>query len=104
MKDVPAEPVFEIEDGVQFEWCRFAVYPHPAGVGRYATFWNSGCSCSFWEVPTLEEVRAAEPKTRADVRVVLAGFMDRNKAFISAGEAVRHLEEFEVAMNQAASA
>lgn len=93
------EPVFEIDETVSYEWCHFAAYPHPSNPGRYAVFTNSGCSCDYWEHPTVEEARAEVPLSRPQVRKAMTEFMDYYKAYINAGEAIRNLERFETEMN-----
>ena len=103
MSDVKIEPVFEIQDNVQFEWCAFAVYRHPTKSGKYATSSDSGCSCSRWTPLTEKQLQFAEPLDRASARLALTGFLTSQSAFINAGAAIRYLERFEIAMTEDAA-
>jgi hypothetical protein len=102
MSDVAVEAVFEVSEAISYEWTHLAVYRHPSYPDMFTTACSSGCSCDGWEPPTADELRAGEPLPRPEVRRKLLSYMDTNKSWFSPGATVRYLEEFEIAMNEAA--
>lgn len=95
------EPIFEIDDAIQYEWCRLAIYRHPVRPECCSIWSGSGCSCSFWEPPSEHDLLAAEPYFRAQARARVIQFIESHRWCIDAGDAIRYLERFEVAMNEA---
>jgi hypothetical protein len=98
MIDTTPEAVFEINAG-HYEWCTLVVFRHPAMPQHYAVFSGSGCSCNIFHWPTEEEIRAAEPVRRLEVRRRVAGFISQYPYHIDGGAALRHMEKFETTMN-----
>jgi hypothetical protein len=92
------EPIFEIHEA-NYDWCWFAVYAHPVHPGKYATFNDQGCSCTAPERPQDEQLRSAEPLDRASVRTEMTAFVSRHSWIITAGDAVRYLEELQRALS-----
>lgn len=97
------EAIFVVDESVSYEWCSYVVYRHPVYPDKYATFADSGCSCSYAEEPTEEQLRAAEPMDRASVRMELKNFLTRYSCYINAGDAINYMEDFQHTFGEAAA-
>lgn len=97
--DTKPESIFDIENGGGYEWCALGVYRHPTHPLQYAVFMDTGCSCNYFERPNQEELRAAEPLHRAELRRRVVGFISHYDYFINAGSGIRYLEQLETVLN-----
>ena len=103
MHDSLPEPILEITDGASYEWCTLMLFHHPTQPG-YAIVSNSGCSCSYFECPTKEQLAAQPPLTRPQARERVKAFCTEFHYYITAGSAIRYLERFEDAVREVETA
>lgn len=96
------EPIFEVDANVPYEWASIKFYRHPNEPEKFAASSGSGCSCDGWEDPTLDELRAEYPMSKTQARYRLKAFLESRGSYFRVGEVIRHLERFEVEMNEAA--
>lgn len=89
--------VFSVDDGRNdYEWSELHVYVHPANGRRFALHEDSGCSCNYYEQPTVAELRALQPVTMTEARKQISAWLDAEN--YSPDSKARELERAHLAL------
>lgn len=85
--------VFLASSGGGYEWAEFRVFTHPLRPDMYVTDWESGCSCNYYDYPSIEALGTYPPKTKTEVREELIKFLSANCHYFPAGTALDLVEK-----------
>jgi hypothetical protein len=70
------EHLFSIENSPPYEWNEFHVFKHPLQPRKYFFDIDSDCSCSNYELPSLEFAKAATPVGKLEVYAAFSTWWD----------------------------
>lgn len=59
--------LFEYSKALGWEWDEFHVYKHPREPKKYVVDIQAGCSCDYYNVPSLAELEAETPVGKREV-------------------------------------
>lgn len=87
--------VYRLEGGgCGYEWAELRVYKHPRHSNMFAVFSDSGCSCSYYEDPSVEELGVMQPRTFAEVQRDLQEFVTDNQFYFTFSEGLTAIERW----------
>lgn len=67
---------FSVGSSGGYEWTEFHVYQHPREPRKFVTWSDSGCSCNWYEAPTLEQLEACTPEGKREVYAEFSKWWD----------------------------
>lgn len=90
------DEVFFVEAHSSFDWTEIHIHRHPLVPERFAFDAQSGCSCNYYNRPSIEELGAREPVSKVGARARLIESLEAACRYFSPMETVRVLEKFEL--------
>lgn len=59
--------LFSVGASIGYEWDEFHVYRHPLNSRKYVVYVDNGCSCNYYETPSLAHLEAETPLGKREV-------------------------------------
>lgn len=75
-----------------YDWSEFHVYQHPRDSRKYVVVLDSGCSCNYYEVPSLATLEAETPLGKREVYKEFSSWWNGSGYYDNDGTKIDNLE------------
>ncbi len=75
-----------------YDWDEFHVYRHPTNRRKFIVDYEGGCSCNYYETPTIEQAESMQPLGKREVYAEFSKWWDRTGYSDKSGTKVDNLQ------------